>query len=90
MAIAGFGKIPGNQPPYANEYQGDADWKPYRRDAESLFAIGLFRMEGFEHRVGGLEKDYNTSANLPIRKIIKMLNTQAKIDGSQIISLNWK
>jgi len=39
------------------------DWKPYQRDPESLVRYwAIPGMEGFAHRLGGLEKDYSTSA----------------------------
>ena len=39
-----------------------ADWKPYARDAETQVRYwALPGTPGFQHRVGGLEKDFNTS-----------------------------
>lgn len=40
-----------------------APWKPYHRDPESLVRYWAKPgTPGFAHRIGGLEKDYNTSA----------------------------
>ncbi|KAA6335636.1 2-oxoglutarate oxidoreductase subunit KorA [termite gut metagenome] len=38
-------------------------WKPYKRNPETNVRYwAIPGMEGFQHRLGGLEKDYNTSA----------------------------
>ena len=37
-------------------------WKPYKRNAEDVRYWAIPGQEGFQHRLGGLEKDYNTSA----------------------------
>lgn len=37
-------------------------WKPYLRNAEDVRYWAIPGQEGFQHRLGGLEKDYNTSA----------------------------
>lgn len=51
------------KPNYVSNYKGEAPWKPYRRDHESLVRYwAVPGMEGFAHRIGGLEKDYDTSA----------------------------
>lgn len=48
-------------PPYATAYKGEG-WKPYKRDPETLVRYwGIPGMKGYEHRIGGLEKDYNSS-----------------------------
>jgi len=51
------------RPLCATEYKGEAPWKPYRRDKETMVRYwAVPGMEGFEHRIGGLEKDFDTSA----------------------------
>ncbi|MDD2437022.1 MAG: 2-oxoacid:acceptor oxidoreductase subunit alpha [Massilibacteroides sp.] len=76
-------KYPEIKPLYANEYKGEADWKAYRRDEKSLVRYwAIPGMKGFEHRIGGLEKDYTTSAiSTHPENHQKMVETrQAKID----------
>lgn len=77
-------KYPAIKPLYADEYKGDKPWKPYRRDPETLSRYwAVPGMEGFAHRIGGLEKDYDTSAisTEPLNHQ-KMIETrQAKIDN---------
>lgn len=71
------------KPQYATAYQGEAAWKPYRRNEETGVRYWAFPgMEGFEHRVGGLEKDFETSAiSTEAENHQKMVNArQAKID----------
>lgn len=63
--IPDLDKYPEIKPPYApTHYKGALeDWKPYRRDSETQVRYwAVPGMEGYTHRVGGLEKDYNTSA----------------------------
>lgn len=48
-------------PPFVNKQT--ANWTPYLRDVEKLSRTwAIPGMEGYEHRIGGLEKDYNTGA----------------------------
>lgn len=71
------------KPNYVQNYKGDKPWKPYRRDKESLVRYwAIPGMEGFMHRLGGLEKDYDTSAiSTDPANHQKMVQTrQAKID----------
>ncbi len=43
--------------------KGLENWKPYNRDPETLVRYwAIPGMEGFMHRVGGLEKDFNTGS----------------------------
>ena len=52
------------KPPYVqNHFDNDGKtWKPYHRDAETLVRYwAVPGTENFQHRVGGLEKDYHTS-----------------------------
>ncbi|MDR0348644.1 MAG: 2-oxoacid:acceptor oxidoreductase subunit alpha [Tannerella sp.] len=56
-------QLPDIKPNYVSAYQGDSPWKPYRRDPESLVRYwAIPGLEGFAHRIGGLEKDYDSSA----------------------------
>lgn len=56
-------KYPEIKPNYITNYHEDKPWKPYRRDSESLVRYwAIPGTEGFTHRLGGLEKDYDTSA----------------------------
>ena len=56
-------KYPKIKPNYITNYHEDKPWKPYRRDPESLVRYwAIPGTEGFTHRLGGLEKDYDTSA----------------------------
>jgi 2-oxoglutarate ferredoxin oxidoreductase subunit alpha len=50
-------------PNYVSNYDGETPWKAYRRDKETLSRYwAIPGTEGFTHRIGGLEKDYNTSS----------------------------
>lgn len=50
------------KPPYVTEEIRE-NWKPYRRNKENFVRYWATPgMEGFMHRLGGLEKDYETSA----------------------------
>lgn len=43
--------------------RADGTWRPYERDADSLVRYwAIPGTEGATHRIGGLEKDYNTGA----------------------------
>lgn len=77
-------EYPAIKPQYADEYTGEKPWKPYRRDPETLVRYwAVPGMEGFAHRVGGLEKDYDTSAisTDPINHQKMVETRQAKIDN---------
>lgn len=71
------------KPNYISAYTDDKPWKAYRRDKDSLVRYWATPgMEGFAHRLGGLEKDFETSAisTDPVNHQ-KMVHTrQAKID----------
>ncbi|MCD7977993.1 MAG: 2-oxoacid:acceptor oxidoreductase subunit alpha [Tannerellaceae bacterium] len=70
-------------PNYVDKYKGEAPWKPYRRDHETLVRYwAVPGMEHFAHRIGGLEKDYDTSAisTEPINHQKMVETRQAKID----------
>ena len=70
-------------PNYVTNYKEEAPWKPYRRDKDSLVRYwAIPGMNEFMHRIGGLEKDYETSAiSTDPANHQKMVNVrQAKID----------
>ncbi len=63
--------------------QGMENWKPYNRNPETLVRYwAIPGMEGFTHRIGGLEKDYNSSAisTDPLNHQLMTVTRQAKID----------
>jgi 2-oxoglutarate ferredoxin oxidoreductase subunit alpha len=71
------------KPNYISNYTDAAPWKPYRRDKETLVRYwAIPGTEGYNHRIGGLEKDYDTSAisTDPMNHQRMVLARQAKID----------
>ncbi|WP_106831868.1 2-oxoacid:acceptor oxidoreductase subunit alpha [Parabacteroides pacaensis] len=81
--IPNLDEYPSIDPNYVSKYQSDAPWKAYRRDKESQVRYwAVPGTEGFTHRVGGLEKDYDTSAisTDPINHQKMTKTRQAKID----------
>ncbi len=71
------------KPNRVSNYKEDKVWKPYRRDKETFVRYwAIPGMEGYMHRLGGLEKDYDTSAiSTDPANHQKMVKTrQAKID----------
>lgn len=76
-------KYPEIKPNYITNYHEDKPWKPYRRDPESLVRYwAIPGTEEFTHRLGGLEKDYDTSAisTDPMNHQRMVKARQAKID----------
>ena len=76
-------EYPEIKPNYVDNYQDEAPWKPYRRDKDTLVRYwAVPGTEGFTHRIGGLEKDYDTSSiSTDPKNHQKMVMTrQAKID----------
>ncbi|PNE24547.1 MFS transporter [Tannerella sp. oral taxon 808] len=74
---------PDIKPNYVTNYHGEAVWKPYRRDKETFVRYWATPgMKGFAHRIGGLEKDFDTSSiSTDPKNHQKMVQTrQAKID----------
>ena len=55
------GDFPDIKPNFVTEDMREG-WKPYKRNAEDVRYWAIPGQEGFQHRLGGLEKDYNTSA----------------------------
>ncbi len=61
--LPNLAEYPAIVPPLATQYDGDKPWKPYRRNKETMVRYwAVPGMEGFAHRLGGLEKDFDTSA----------------------------
>lgn len=56
--------LPTIEPPLVTKHRESPEgWKPYERDPESLVRYwAIPGEEGYQHRLGGLEKDYHTSA----------------------------
>lgn len=76
-------KYPAITPNYVSNYHGDKPWKPYRRDKDTFVRYwAIPGTEGFTHRLGGLEKDYDTSAisTDPLNHQKMVQTRQAKID----------
>ncbi|MDR1723852.1 MAG: 2-oxoacid:acceptor oxidoreductase subunit alpha [Tannerella sp.] len=81
--IPDLSDYPAIQPNYVDKYDDEKVWKPYRRDEDSLVRYwAVPGTEGFAHRIGGLEKDYDTSSiSTDPKNHQKMVITrQAKID----------
>lgn len=71
------------RPNYVENYRNPEPWKAYRRDKNTLVRYwAVPGTEGFTHRIGGLEKDYDTSSiSTDPRNHQKMVQTrQEKID----------
>jgi len=82
--IPDLSTYPEIKPNYVSNYKGEAPWKAYRRDEESLSRYwAVPGMEGFTHRIGGLEKDYDTSSisTEPKNHQKMVLTRQAKVDN---------
>ena len=63
LRLPDLDKYPEIKPNYVSNYQERKPWKAYRRDKDTQVRYwGYPGMEGFAHRLGGLEKDYDTSA----------------------------
>lgn len=61
--IPEYEKFPAIKPNYVKNYKGTETWKPYFRDEKTLVRYwAIPGDEGFQHRLGGLEKDNLTSA----------------------------
>jgi 2-oxoglutarate ferredoxin oxidoreductase subunit alpha len=81
--IPDLDEYPDVTPHYASGYKGDAPWKAYRRDEESLVRYwAVPGTEGFAHRIGGLEKDYETGtiSTEPANHQKMVFTRQAKVD----------
>jgi 2-oxoglutarate ferredoxin oxidoreductase subunit alpha len=81
--IPDLDEYPAIQPNYVSNYTNPAPWEPYRRDSETLVRYwAVPGTEGFAHRIGGLEKDYDTAAisTEPLNHQRMVTTRQAKID----------
>lgn len=58
-------------------------WKPYLRNAEDVRYWAIPGQEGFQHRLGGLEKDYKTSAlsNDPVNHEKMVMARKRKVEN---------
>lgn len=58
--IPSMSQYPAIKPPFATSVASDGKFKPFQRDPETLVRKwAVPGQKGFEHRVGGLEKDHN-------------------------------
>lgn len=76
-------EYPAITPKLVAQYQDDKTWKAYRRDPDTLVRYwAVPGTPGFAHRIGGLEKDYDTSAisTEPLNHQKMVMTRQAKID----------
>lgn len=81
--IPDLDEYPDIKPKYADQYTGEEPWSAYKRDPETFVRYwAIPGTEGFTHRIGGLEKDYNTSAisTNPHNHQKMVFVRQAKID----------
>ena len=81
--IPDFETLPAITPNYISNYKRDEVWKAYHRDEETFVRYWTVPgMEGYAHRLGGLEKDYSASAiSTDPMNHQKMVETRAaKID----------
>ncbi|MDO5570146.1 MAG: 2-oxoacid:acceptor oxidoreductase subunit alpha [Bacteroidales bacterium] len=81
--IPDISSYPEIKSPWVSEEIKDG-WRPYKRNPENNVRYkAIPGMEGFMHRLGGLEKDYNTSAisTNPENHQIMTDTRQAKIDA---------
>lgn len=82
--IPDLSQYPEIKPNYVSNYKGEAPWKPYRRNKETFVRYwAIPGTEGFAHRIGGLEKDYDTStiSTEPMNHQKMVMTRQAKIDA---------
>lgn len=80
--IPSLQNYPAITPPYVSPDMQEG-WKPYKRNLENMVRYWAAPgTEGFQHRIGGLEKNYDTSAiSTEAENHQKMSDTrQAKID----------
>ncbi|MDR3137691.1 MAG: 2-oxoacid:acceptor oxidoreductase subunit alpha [Tannerellaceae bacterium] len=81
--IPNLDNYPAIKPHYVDAYTSDQTWKAYRRDPKTLVRYwAVPGVEGFAHRIGGLEKDYTTSAisTDPVNHQRMVTTRQEKID----------
>ena len=76
-------EYPDIKPQFVDQYESDAAWKAYQRNPDTLVRYwAIPGTEGFMHRIGGLEKDYDTSSisTEPLNHQKMVLTRQTKID----------
>lgn len=81
--IPSLSEYPEINPPYVSPEMQE-NWKPYKRNIDNLVRYwAVPGTEGFQHRIGGLEKDYDTSViSTDSSNHQKMTETRkAKIDN---------
>jgi 2-oxoglutarate ferredoxin oxidoreductase subunit alpha len=81
--IPNLDAYPEIKPKYVSEYKDEKPWKAYRRDTETYVRYWATPGTlGFAHRIGGLEKDYDTGAisTEPLNHQKMVTIRQAKID----------
>ena len=81
--IPDLDEYPAIRPNYVSNYNDSTPWKPYRRDLETLVRYwAVPGTEGFAHRIGGLEKDYDTAAisTDPLNHQRMVVTRQARIN----------
>ena len=76
------GDFPAIKPNFVTEDMREG-WKPYKRNAEDVRYWAIPGQEGFQHRLGGLEKDYNTSAlsNDPLNHEKMVMARKRKVEN---------
>ncbi|GAD08190.1 2-oxoglutarate ferredoxin oxidoreductase subunit alpha [Porphyromonas crevioricanis] len=81
--IPDMSSLPSIEPNYVSNYKEDRPWKAYRRDSESQVRYwAIPGQDGYQHRLGGLEKDFDTSAisTHPMNHQLMVRTRQAKVD----------
>ena len=81
--IPDMNSLPEIKPNDVSNYTGESPWKPYRRDPETLVRYwAVPGTEGYTHRIGGLEKDFDSSviSTEPQNHQKMVLTRQARID----------
>lgn len=76
-------KLPAITPNYVSNYKGDKEWKPFMRDEKSFVRYwAIPGTEGYQHILGGLEKDSETGviSTKPDNHQLMVTNRQAKVD----------
>ena len=99
--IPEYEKFPEIKPNYIANYKSDEPWKPYRRDLETLVRYwAVPGQEGYQHRLGGLEKDSKTGAISTnpdnrqakidnIAKVIPPLEVEGDVDDADLLIVGW-
>jgi 2-oxoglutarate ferredoxin oxidoreductase subunit alpha len=88
LRLPNLDEYPAIQPPYVPE-EMRGQWAPYQRNADSVRYWAVPGREGFEHILGGLEKDSRTGAisTDPENHHLMTVLRQKKIDNIQVPDL---